>query len=190
MSEQLIDKGTHLEDSEGKVYAKHSSEGRTKPRKKSKIMRSPAEWDTLYLAYGEVVKGNLTVGQLSKITGVKDSSISGRALKNDWKGKWQRALAAQGEIPTTTQTMEKISQFQAQHPGGVDWRENLHQMFKKAGKHLKRMKPEKVLENSGRIKDLNTVAEKTYGMETKEEDSSAQKPAINIQFLMQATSDA
>ncbi len=189
MQETLIDKGSHLEDANGTKYAKGESVMPKKLRKKKCVFRAPAEWDTIYLAFGEVVKGRLTVPQLSKITGVPAGSIHLHAKNGNWKEKWATALEAQGEAPTAIQTVEKISQFQAQHPGGVDWLENLHSMFKKSGKHLKKMKPAEVLENSGRIKDLNTVARQTYGMDTDEEKSATNRPAINIQFLMQATAE-
>lgn len=188
---ELADKGTHLEDSSGKVFAKASSNGFTKPRKKKMIFRSAADWDVVFMAYGEVMRGRITRPQLAKITGISLSTIGNRAKKESWDARWNKTLALQGE-PTALEPIrltEKISAFQAQHPDGVDWLENLNKMFKKTGKHLSKMSPHKVLEHSSDIKNLHSVAAPVYGMDNSEEEKASQRPAINIQFLMQATAE-
>lgn len=185
---ELIDCGTHLQTTDGQVMAKHSSNGFTKPKRKARKHRPAADWDIVFMAYGDVVRGRLTLPQLCKLVKIHEGTVRKHVKDGKWEERWRKTLEIQGEaeVLQPIKTVEQIARLQGQHPGGSAWIENLHKMLHKSGRKLSRMKPEEVLENSGKIKDLNTVARQNYGLDVKDEDQGATaRPAINIQFLMQ-----
>lgn len=180
----LIDKGTHLEDAVGNVYAKSDSPPKIKPPKKLKF-RPPAYWDTVFGLYVEVRAGKLFITEIAKQMKVPYQTIVSRARTHGWNEKAdtiirKRTAATDKTIATKASDVMASSLATGQN----EFRENVSEMLVRASQSVKKMKAATYLRQTKEVKEMVDTAEKVQGWKKEEDKSAATAPVLNIAFLL------
>lgn len=179
----LIDKGTHMEDSDtGAVFAKTST-GPEKKRKKRRNLIKPADSDILFGLYLEKAQGRLTLTEIADATGWKPQTLCGHFNREGFKEKAakvlkttkaNKSLTAEG---VATNLAARILKGAEEHDATVE------DLMAKTRTHFKRMKGGTILKQAKEVKTVIDIGRQHYRKDA-DEKKSASAPVLNIAVLL------